>query len=89
MFVWRHGGGQVHICGSFNNWQERVMMERVPGHDHEFRLQLSLAAGEYQYKYIVDGHWRCADDQEKVRDRHGNENNKVVIKVPEPQPVVQ
>lgn len=59
-------------------------MERVPGSEHEYRLAHTLAPGEYQYKYIVDGHWRCADDQEKVRDEHGNQNNKVVIKAPPP-----
>jgi len=59
-------------------------MERVPGSSHEFRLVQSLAPGEYEYKYIVDGQWRCADDQEKVRDLHGNLNNKIVIKAQAP-----
>ena len=61
-------------------------MERVHPGSHHFEYRLAhdtLAPGEYQYKYIVDGQWRCADDQDKVRDEHGNQNNQIVIPVPQ------
>ena len=28
VFHWDHGGNQVYICGSFNNWQKIQMSKR-------------------------------------------------------------
>ena len=54
------------ITGGFVNWQRQIPMQRV--NDNEFKFSLDLQPGKYQYKFIVDGNWRCADDQPKVRD---------------------
>lgn len=72
----------MQILGSFNQWKAKLQMERVS--HHVFELQQQLPPGTYQYKFIVDGQWRCADDQEKVKDEHGNENNRVVVEAPPP-----
>jgi hypothetical protein len=58
-------------------------MKRVG--DRQFELQITVPTpGSYQYKFIVDNQWVCADDQPKVRDNHGNWNNNIEI-APVPQ----
>lgn len=57
-------------------------MKRVG--DRQFELLVTFqAAGAYQYKFIVDNQWLCAEDQPKVRDNSGNWNNKVDVVVPQ------
>ncbi len=45
----------VILCGDFNAWneQEQPMDRTVDG----WRLEYVLAAGNYQYKFLVDGKW--------------------------------
>ncbi len=66
-------------------------MQRV--NEREFNLMVKLDAGSHQYKFIIDGQWRCAEDQPKVKDNHGNLNNIVEIaKIVQPviqQPFIQ
>jgi hypothetical protein len=40
-----------------------------------FSLILSLEKKEYYYKFIVDGDWRFAPDQQTIADHNGNINN--------------
>ena len=85
VFAWRHGGNDVQIIGSFNKWQQRIPMQKMP--DGTFTVVQELPPGFHQYKFIVDGEWRCAHDQDKVRDQAGNENNQVFVKQEQVVPV--
>ena len=33
VFTWRYGGTEVLLIGSFDNWQQRLPMERVSGQE--------------------------------------------------------
>ncbi|MBC7937562.1 MAG: hypothetical protein H7Y86_19615 [Rhizobacter sp.] len=46
---------QVMIAGSFNNWQEHelIMTKTAAG----WQLPYTLGAGNYEYRYKVDGKW--------------------------------
>ena len=46
-FTWSHGGGQVHLCGSFTNWLETVPMagERAPDGSSVFTVMCDLPPG--------------------------------------------
>jgi hypothetical protein len=68
-FRWRHGASQVSIAGSFCNWENILMSSN--GAEFLLTVQLS-AAGWYQYKFLVDEQWRCAEDQPMVADSYGN-----------------
>lgn len=48
------------MIGSFNNWGERLQMQKSGG--NEFTLLKTLERGQHQYKFVVDGHWRFATD---------------------------
>lgn len=45
---------KVALAGSFNNWKPQPMMKQKTG---EFSITVPLAAGYYEYKFIVDGTW--------------------------------
>jgi len=48
------------LIGSFNNWTERLHMEKRGAND--FLHNIKLERKTYQYKFIVDGNWRFASD---------------------------
>ena len=52
-------GRTVMVAGSFNDWQPVKQLTDKNG-DGVYRCRLKLAAGEYQYKFVVDGVW-CLD----------------------------
>ena len=72
MFRWTHGGGQVHIIGTFNNWQKQLPMHRS---GNDFTHIHNLPKGKHVYKFVVDGVWRFAPDLPTVADAEGNVNN--------------
>eukprot|EP01098_Paradermamoeba_levis_P015620 TRINITY_DN802_c0_g1_i1.p1 TRINITY_DN802_c0_g1~~TRINITY_DN802_c0_g1_i1.p1 ORF type:complete len:248 (-),score=55.45 TRINITY_DN802_c0_g1_i1:281-1024(-) len=77
VFNWAHGGRQVFVTGSFNNWKEKLPLNRS---DKDFTLIQNLPAGQYQYKFIVDGKWKYDPDQPTVCDPLGNTNNLIEVK---------
>ena len=56
-FVWNADplAREVHVAGSFNGWDAEA--NRMLRKDGAFRIKLSLAPGQYQYKFVVDGKW--------------------------------
>ncbi len=77
---------QVKIAGSFNNWQARCCLEKVAGTD-EWKIQLQLNPGVYEYVFIVDGeHWVPETANGKLQDGLGGSNgvlyvNRTVVKL--------
>lgn len=55
VFVWavQAAEREAFLVGSFNNW-EPLAMTRC---GDRFEVNVSLAPGEYQYKFMVDGQW--------------------------------
>jgi len=52
---------RVCVAGTFNNWQPDVAaLQRQP--DGVWTIELELAPGTYEYRFIVDGVW-CDDPQ--------------------------
>ena len=80
-FQWLGSAEAVHLCGTFNNWGERLAMHKKGGHrGEEWWLVLNLPPGEYAYKFAVhatDGHveWCHASDQPSLVDALGHSNN--------------
>ncbi len=57
-FVYRGEADNVTLAGVFSGWDpesEEYAMERMD--DGSFEITLFLPAGEYQYKYVIDGVW--------------------------------
>ncbi len=59
-FRWHHGASrEVYVVGSFSNWQTKIRLTREPVGD-AFSTVVQIVPGIHQYKFIVDGEWRCA-----------------------------
>ena len=71
-----HGGDDVYVCGSFNNWQGKIQMGKEP--DGDFHLILSLAPGPHMIRYVVDGRWDVDKDGNVVVDQPSNTPYNIV-----------
>ena len=51
----------VCLAGTFNGWDPASlpMTRRVTG---DWTIELELAPGRHEYKYVIDGRWCCAAD---------------------------
>eukprot|EP00198_Chlamydomonas_reinhardtii_P013855 XP_001703192.1 predicted protein [Chlamydomonas reinhardtii] len=85
-FVWRFGGRQVHLCGSFTRWVETVPMAPVDGSPGLFAVVVHLPPGYHQYKFIVDGRWRHDETAPFMPDPLGNVNNWLFVRRIDPSP---
>jgi len=86
-FIWRYGGNQVFLCGSFTRWVDTVPMQTVEGSPGLYSCVVSLPPGYHQYKFIVDGEWRHDEAQACLPDPMGNVNNWIFVKSVETQNV--
>lgn len=82
MIAWSHGGAQVGVIGSWDNWQTRQQLQRS---GRDFTLIKVLQPGVYQYKFWVDGQWRYDPNLPAVSDETNNVNNVLDVQdyVPE------
>jgi len=72
LIKWHHGGDRVSLAGSFNGWEPITMNKSVHG---VFDMVVRLKPATHEYKFIVDGEWRCICDQPMKQDAEGNWNN--------------
>ena len=70
---------QVFLVGEMNNWQEATLpMEKDAS--GVWKLTLSLEAGRWMYKFVVDGVWQCDENNPNRRaDGFGGFNSIVVL----------
>jgi Glycogen recognition site of AMP-activated protein kinase len=54
------GAQEVYLVGDFNLWNPTV--ERMSANGDDFEVRLFLVAGEYRYKFVVDGKWIADPD---------------------------
>lgn len=76
VFRWEHGGRQVYITGTFNNWEQQIPMHRS---GNDFTYIHNLKKGKHAFKFIVDDEWRFAPDQPTVADIEGRINNFIDV----------
>lgn len=76
VFRWEHGGRQVYVTGTFNDWQRQIPMHRS---GNDFTYIHNLKKGKHAFKFIVDDEWRFAPDQPIVADVEGRINNFIDV----------
>lgn len=76
VFKWDHGGRNVYITGTFNNWERQIPMHRS---GNDFTYVHNLKRGKHAFKFIVDDEWRFAPDQPTVADIEGRINNFIDV----------
>jgi len=50
-------GSKVYIAGDFNDWDPKARRMKDKNSDGNYTTTMLLKPGEYQYKFIIDGHW--------------------------------
>lgn len=76
VFRWEHGGRNVYITGTFNNWERQIPMHRS---GNDFTYIHNLKKGKHAFKFVVDDEWRFAPDQPTVADIEGRINNFIDV----------
>ncbi|WP_418513409.1 glycogen-binding domain-containing protein [Corallibacter sp.] len=72
---------KVILTGSFNKWDENLF--RMSKTKDGWELTLDLKPGEYEYKFIVDGHWIYdTNNPSKRKNEYDGYNSVINIKVP-------
>jgi 1,4-alpha-glucan branching enzyme len=74
-------GKAVYVAGEFNNWDPTAKKMAYKARKGIYEATLNLAAGSYQYKFVIDGTW-CADPEnaEAVANDQGTFNSVVTVK---------
>jgi len=72
-------GKAVYVAGEFNNWNPTA--KKMSFKAGVYSATLKLAAGTYQYKFVIDGTW-CADPENAnaVPNDHGTFNSILTVK---------
>ena len=79
LFKWNHGGRDVYIAYSGDDWSQKYKMHRS---NDGFSLIMQINPGVYHYKFIVDNQWKCAPDQKHERDENGAYSNVLDVRSP-------
>ncbi len=71
----------VSVAGTFNDW-DPARAPMVRGENGEWRLQLILPPGKYEYQYVIDGRRFVPDPEalERRNDGYGGENAVLRLK---------
>ncbi|CAK9315526.1 unnamed protein product [Citrullus colocynthis] len=77
---WNHGGKQVAIIGSWDNWETREILQSI---GKEFITIKTLPSGIYHYRFMVDGWLTCAPDLPWVCDDSGISYNILDLMTPD------
>ncbi|KAI5079587.1 hypothetical protein GOP47_0005066 [Adiantum capillus-veneris] len=76
LISWNHGGNDVAVEGSWDNWCTRLTLQRS---GKDFAILKFLAAGVYHYKFLVNGEWTYSPDLPFVLDESGNGVNILYV----------
>lgn len=74
-FLWKHGGSHVIITGSFDNWSQSITMAKDSANDLWRKTLLLDPSSPHEFKFVVDGVWRCSLDWDTNTDSQGHVNN--------------
>ena len=71
----------VHLAGSFNDWNpsaDRLSRENGNG---TYAVTLLLPVGRHEYKFVVNGEWRCDPaGADWVPNGHGSLNSVIEVR---------
>ncbi|KAH9169015.1 5'-AMP-activated protein kinase beta subunit, interation domain-containing protein [Lactarius sanguifluus] len=80
---WRGGGKTVFLARAGDaNWKGRQLMERSASEPETFTMTISLLPGTHHIKFIVDEHWKLAQDLPTAVDDDGSLANYVSVALP-------
>ena len=74
-------GKAVYLAGVFNQWSLTAKKMAYKAKSGIYTATVKLAAGTYQYKFVIDGTW-CADPENAnaVANDQGTFNSVITVK---------
>jgi 1,4-alpha-glucan branching enzyme len=70
----------VSVAGTFNGWSTDEHVLKFDAKSGLFQTTIALAAGRYEYKFVVDGTWVADPNcQDWVPNEHGSLNSVIVV----------
>ena len=74
-------GKAVYVAGEFNKWNPTAKKMAYKARAGIYTATMKLAAGSYQYKFVIDGTW-CADPENAnaVANDQGTFNSVITVK---------
>jgi hypothetical protein len=70
---------EVNVAGNFNDWRAEAAPLKNTG-EGEWVGRLMLRAGQYEYRFVVDGQWReDAQATQRVANPHGGFNSVLMV----------
>ncbi|KAI9006041.1 immunoglobulin E-set [Gaertneriomyces semiglobifer] len=79
-FRWRHPSQVVYLTGSFDDWSCSILLPRSDECRDEFAVTLLLDRSKrWEFKFVVDGAWRCSGEWPTCVDNVGNVNNVLEV----------
>ena len=74
-------GKAVYVAGEFNKWSPTAKKMAYKPKSGIYSTTMKLAAGTYQYKFVIDGIW-CADPENvnAVANDQGTFNSVIEVK---------
>ncbi len=82
IFVYKdETAGDVKIAGEFNNWTPEDCAMYRESDRNEWRREIDLPPGKYQYRFVVDGKWEADPGNPfRVQGLYGGFNSVVEVK---------
>lgn len=77
VFRWDGDGQSVFLMGSFDKWKTKIPLVRS---QTGFMTIVDIPEGTHEYKYMVDGEWKCLGSEPKVLSDCGTHNNVVTVR---------
>jgi len=75
------GAQSAFIAGDFNDWDDSsIRMRKMSRQDGHFVRILDLPVGRHEFKYLVDGEWRCCPHAPQSTSCIGTVNSVVEIR---------
>lgn len=73
-------GKAVYLSGEFNDWDPAGKKMTYKAKSGIYTASIKLAAGTYQYKFVIDGVW-CADPENanSVANDQGTFNSVITV----------
>jgi len=69
----------VAVAGKFNGWSPTANPMMTHNDDGTWEALVAMEAGEWPYKFVVDGEWILDPANSNVMDDGGHENSKIVV----------
>lgn len=76
-FIYEGDANKVYLAGNFNDWNTSANLMERDSNGKKWRTTLTLAPGNYEYKFLADEQW--TSDSNAPMKEDGNRNNTLQV----------